>query len=311
MRGHCVGLPVRLEQLQAFICVAESGSFQAAARSTGLTQSAVSRQVQALEAVVGTALLHRSSPVQLTVAGDRLLPHAQRMCQEWQRAQSEISEWLQGTQTELCVAGIHSLIAYHLPPVLERFAHAHPNVQLRVTALGSDRALKVLKDGLVDLALVMDNPLLTRNSALHVEPLYTEPVQVLLAASHPLAQYAEIPWPVLAAYPQAVFKDGYAMRSRLEQHLNKQGLSLKPALELNTLDAFRGVVKHSQLIALLPQSALTPCSQDPDLAIRAIANPQLERQVVMVTTPDRATIPPIRDFLRLALEMIPPQVSAA
>lgn len=308
MNIHCLKQPVRLEQLQAFVCVAETGSFQRAARSCGLTQSAISRQVQALEAALGTALLHRSNPVQLTVAGDRFLVHALRICQAWERAQAEVQEWVQGEQTELCVAGIHSLIAYHLPPVLEKFSHLHPAVQLRVTALGSDRALKVLKDGLVDLALVMDNPLLTRSAALHVEPLYSEPIQVLMAADHPLTAYHEIPWTLLAEQPQAVFKDGYAMRSLLSHHLSRQGGDLKAALELNTLDAFRGVVKHSQLIALLPRSALVHCAVDPGLAVRSTAAPLLERHVVMVTTPDRALIPPIRDFLRLALQLIPPQM---
>lgn len=297
---------MRIELLQTFLKVVETGSFLATARVSGLTQSAISRQIQALEEEVGTLLLHRKSPVVLTVAGERLLPHARRMCQEWQRAQESISELLQGKQTELCIAGIHSLIAHQLPPVLQQFCQEYPEVQLRVTALGSDRALKVLKDGLVDLALVMDNPLLTRGAELVVEPLYSEPIQVLMTATHPLSQYERIPWSVLAEYPQAVFKDGYAMRSLVGSHLAAQGLTLKAALELNTLDAFRGVVRQGQLIALLPQSALVDCYADPDLQVRATEAPLLERKVVMVTTTDRYRIPPIQRFLQLAAQLVVP-----
>lgn len=301
---------MRIELLQAFLKVVETGSFLATARLSGLTQSAISRQIQALEEEMGTPLLHRKSPVTLTVAGERLLPHARRICQEWQRAQESISELLQGKQTELCIAGIHSLIAHQLPPVLQQFCREYPEVQLRVTALGSDRALKVLKDGLVDVALVMDNPLMTRGAEMVVEPLYSEPIRVLMTACHPLSQYERIPWKVLAEYPQAVFKDGYAMRSLVGSHLAQQGLSLKVALELNTLDAFRGVVRQGQLIALLPQSALVDCYSDPDLQVRPTEAPLLERKVVMVTTTDRHRIPPIQRFLQLAGERVVPPADA-
>ena len=295
---------MRLELLQAFLNVVESGSFLAAARLSGLPQSAISRQIQALEKEVGAPLLHRKSPVALTVAGERLLPHARRICQEWQRAQDSIQEWLQGQQTELCIAGIHSLIAYRLPPVLQEFCREYPQVQLRVTALGSDRALKVLKDGLVDVALVMENPALTQGTGLVVEPLYSEPILVLMSAGHPLSPYEQIPWPVLAEYPQAVFKEGYAMRAWVESHLAHQGLTLKTALELNTLDAFRGVVRQGQLIALLPASALVDCHTDPALQVRPTQPPLLQRRVVAVTTSDRSRILPIRRFLQLTAQLL-------
>ncbi|MDX2271572.1 MAG: LysR family transcriptional regulator [Cyanobacteriota bacterium] len=302
---------MRIEQLQAFVAVIERGSFQAAARACGVTQSTVSRQVQALEEDLGTSLLHRTNQVKLTLAGERLLPHARKICQEWGRVQAEISELLKGQQQELCIAGIHSLCAYYLPPVLEQFCKDYPQTQLRVTALGSDRALKVLKDGLVDVAIVMDNPLLTRTPEMVVEPLYEEPIHVLMAEDHPLSAWPAIPWDRLASYPQVVFKDGYGMRSLVQNHLHSLGLSLQAALELNTLDAFRGVVKQGNLVALLPLSAMGDLIQTPELTVRPTVEPVLRRQVVLVTTSDRQGIPPIQRFFQLATELIPKTAQAS
>jgi DNA-binding transcriptional LysR family regulator len=73
----------------------------------------------------------------------------------------DIADLMAGKQPELCVAAIQSVCATVLPPVLQQFCTEYPQVQLRVTALGSDRSLKVLRDGLVDLAIVMDNPRFT------------------------------------------------------------------------------------------------------------------------------------------------------
>lgn len=315
---------MRLEQLQAFLAVVETGSFQKAAQHCGVTQSAISRQVQALESELGTSLLHRTAHVKLTVAGDCLLPRAKRICQEWHQAVKDVTDLMAGKQPELCVAAIHSICSSHLPPILQQFCQDYPDVQLRVTALGSDRSLKVLKDGLVDLAIVMNNRFLTTSPDMVVTVLYEEPIRVLMSAQHPLTQFDVVPWLELAKYAQVVFKDGYGMQRIVQEQFDRRGVPLKAALELNTPDAFRGVVRQGELIALLPETALTEAYQDPTLAIRSIesgglvtpgtspdvlSDPPLTRQVVMVTTRDRLQIPPILHFYTLVADLLPPQVT--
>lgn len=290
---------MRLEQLRAFLAVADTGSFQAAARQCGVTQSTISRQVRAIEDDLGVPVFHRTAQAKLTLAGSSLMPRALRICKEWQQAQQEIDDLINGRQTELCIAGIHSVCAYLLPPIVTQFCHMHPDVQLRVTALGSDRSLKVLRDGLVDVSIVMHNPLLTSNQEMIVTPLYEEPVEVLMAADHPLTQYATVPWAKISDYPQVVFKDGYGMQRIVQSQFREQDKDFKVALELNTLDAFRGVVRQGNMVALLPRSALAESRRDIALAVRPTEEPMLLRKVVMVTTHDRLMIPPIQKFCDL------------
>ena len=293
---------MRLEQLEAFLLVSETGSFQKAAKKCGVTQSTVSRQIQALETELDAPLFHRTAQVKLTVAGEALLPKARRICQDWRQVARDIADLMSGKQPELCVAAIHSVCSHLLPPVLQQFCHDYPNVQLRVTALGSDRSLKVLRDGLVDVAIVMDNERLTASPEMNVKTLYEEPVEVLMAANHPLTKFEQVPWSALAKYPQVVFKDGYGMQRLVQKQFEQSGGKLQAALELNTLDAFRGVVRQGHLIALLPQSALTDSRSDCMLAIRKTEAPVLARKVVLVTTCDRLAIPLIQHFCQLVLE---------
>jgi DNA-binding transcriptional LysR family regulator len=298
---------MRLEQVQAFLAISQTGSFQKAARHCHVTQSTISRQIQSLEEELGLPLFHRNHQAKLTLAGDIFLPHARRICQEWQTASSEIQTLLSGQQPELCIAAIHSICAFHLPPVLQKFCQEFPQVQLRVTSLGSDRALKVLKDGLVDLAIVMNNRLLTTSPEMVVDVLYEEPIQVLMSANHPLARHQQVPWEDLMQAPQVVFKDGYGMQRLLQEQFQRQGLKLNAALELNTLDAFRGVVRQGELIALLPQGAIADVHQDQTLAVRSTAPPTLTREVILVTTLDRLKIPPIKRFRDLVHQSLPPR----
>ncbi|MCX7597157.1 MAG: substrate-binding domain-containing protein, partial [Fischerella sp.] len=92
--------------------------------------------------------------------------------------------------------------------------------------------------------------------------------------------------------------------------------TLQAVLEVNTLDAFRGVVRQGELIALLPTSALVEARRDPTLAVRPLAgncalaeNSSFTRRVVMVTTQDRLQIPPIQHFWQLVRDNIPPRVT--
>jgi DNA-binding transcriptional LysR family regulator len=290
---------MRVEQLQTFLAVVETGSFLQAARRCGITQSAASRQIQALEADLQTPLFHRSSQAKLTVAGEKLVGRARRICQEWTTATSEIQDLLAGKQPELCIGAIHSACAYFLPPVLQKFCWQYPAVQLRVTALGSDRALKVMRDGLIDVAIVMQNRLFTNSVDLVVRELMQEPIQVLMATKHPLAQLDLIPWEELVRYPQVVFKDGYGMQRLVQEQFDRLGKKLHAVLELNSLDAFRGVVQQGELIALLPSSALGDIDREPRLTVRSIGPLPLQRQVMLVTTTDRMVIPPIASFCNL------------
>lgn len=310
---------MRLEQLQAFLAIAETGSFQQAAQRCDVTQSTISRQIQALEATLGLPLFHRNSKAKLTIAGERFFIHARKICQEWETAATKLAELRDGKQSELCIAAMHSICVHYLPPVMQRFCRLYPAVQLRVTALGSDRALKVLKDGMVDAAIVMHNRLLTKAPDMSVQTLYEEGIYVLMSASHPLAQVPRVTWESLMPYAHVVFKDGYGMQRLVQEQFDRRGLPVRIALELNTPDAFRGVIRSSEMVALLPNSALLEAYQDPSVVVRSVEDSALEndphlgnssplsRQVVLVTTHDRLQVPPIQDFCRLVTECLTQQ----
>jgi DNA-binding transcriptional LysR family regulator len=159
----------------------------------------------------------------------------------------------------------------------------------------------------------MDNRMFTASPDLVVQNLYQEPIEILMSSQHPLTQYAQVPWAELVKYPQVVFKDGYGMQRLVQEQFNKQGSQLQAVLELNTLDAFRGVVRQGELLALLPKSALLDVNNDPTLAVRSIeptlqTGIQLSRQVVLVTSSDRLQLPPVQFFCDLVTKLCPQSI---
>lgn len=132
----------RLSGMQTFVRVVERGSFSAVARETGTTQSAVSKQVAALERALGAQLLSRTTrSLALTEAGERYFAQARRLVAEIAEAESELLEGEQQLCGWLRVAASVGYGRLKLLPKVKRFLAAHPKVNIDLR----------LNDGFIDL----------------------------------------------------------------------------------------------------------------------------------------------------------------
>lgn len=181
--------------LRAFAYIAEEGSFTRAAERTGRTQSAVSMQVQRLEALLGQRVLVRGKggSVSLTPHGRYLLERAREVLalneEIWRtfRAPPMHGTVRLGTPDDYALR--------YIPGVLRRFAESHPSVDVDVTCSSSTPLIRQLKAGELDLALVSEGhepvgwpadvlwrgPLMWVTSERH-SPHRLDPLPVALAA---------------------------------------------------------------------------------------------------------------------------------
>ena len=139
--------------LRAFAFIAEEGSFTRAAERVGRTQSAVSMQVQRLEALLGQRLLLRGKggAVSLTPHGQFLLERSREML--------AVNDSIWTAFRTPQVQGVVRLgtpddyALRYLPQVLKRFADSHPSVEVEVLCAPSDELSERMKAGELDLAL--------------------------------------------------------------------------------------------------------------------------------------------------------------
>ncbi|WP_236235436.1 LysR family transcriptional regulator [Pseudomonas faucium] len=122
-----------LREIQAFVSVAHKRSFVAAARALGRSPSAITRAVQTLEDHTGCKLLVRNAnAVTLSEAGERLLPHAERLLDVQRDAADELAA-LSGSAQGWIRFAVPQLLAEHvLPGMLAAFSQRHPQVTLDV-----------------------------------------------------------------------------------------------------------------------------------------------------------------------------------
>jgi DNA-binding transcriptional LysR family regulator len=146
-------LTLDLALLRNFVVVARTGSISVASTQVGRTQSALSMQIQRLEALTGQPLLHRSgSGVRLTTAGDKPLAHAEALL----ASHDEILADMRGTGLK----GAVSLgcpedysIAF-LPDLLRSFCALHPDVELRMVCAPTSELRPLLHRRQIEMALV-------------------------------------------------------------------------------------------------------------------------------------------------------------
>lgn len=154
--GMSVPAGIDPDLLRAFAYIAEEGSFTRAAERVGRTQSAVSMQVQRLEAALGQKLLLRGKggSVQLTPQGRYLLERSRALLalndEIWTAFRTP---QIQGT---VRLGSPDDYALRYLPPVLKRFADSHPGIDVDVLCLPSQELLPKLREGELDLSLITD-----------------------------------------------------------------------------------------------------------------------------------------------------------
>ena len=140
-----------LDSLRAFVAVADSAGFAAAARKLGLSAPAVTRAVAAIETRLGAQLLHRSTrSVRLTEVGARFLDDCRRILAELDEAEASAGGAHTAPQGQLAITASAMFGRLHVAPILLDFLALHPSLTVR--SLFVDRVVHLLDEGF-DLAV--------------------------------------------------------------------------------------------------------------------------------------------------------------
>lgn len=148
-----MGVKFDIDCLRNFIAIANAGALSRAAEHIGRTQAALSQQIQRLEMIVQQPLLVRSGRgIALTVYGDRLLEHAQKIVRIHDEAASDLlGVSLSGKVRFGCPDDYARVF---LPRLLQGFGRLHPQVLIEVVCAPTRKLLEQLKDQVLEIALV-------------------------------------------------------------------------------------------------------------------------------------------------------------
>ncbi|GIH16192.1 LysR family transcriptional regulator [Rugosimonospora africana] len=171
--------------------VAERGSFTAAASALGYTQSAVSRQIAALESALGVGVFERQrTGVRLTPAGRAVLRHATVALDEIDAAVRAVRGRAPAGQT-VRLGAYPSAGAVLLPRALAALRRTHPEIEVSTREASTPALVRAVRAGSLDLAVLASAPPFrapdTETPELVVEVISESDLHVAVPANHPLA----------------------------------------------------------------------------------------------------------------------------
>lgn len=240
--------------LQAFLAVAESGSFSKAASQLYLTQSAVSKRIALLEEQLGSKLFDRiGRSISVTEAGNELLPRARDILLQFDDAKRAINNISSGEiMGTLSFAASHHISLHRLPNYLRRFSEECPDVELDLRFEESEVAYEGVLKGDLELALITLSPDPDEN--IHSEIIWDDLLQYVVSEDHPLATSNEITLTELTAYNAILPGANTFTRSLVEQLFDQHHLSLNVTMSTNYLDTIHMMVSIGLGWSLLPES---------------------------------------------------------
>lgn len=242
--------------LRNFLAVVDMGSITMAAEALNVSQPALTKSIQKLEAEIGTRLFTRiPKGVQPTKAGEILAHHARVMENEYRHAAMRIAE-LSGTeQGGLRVGAGPIWLVRILPPVVAEFQTAHPDV--RVTLVGGtiDTLVPSLVSGDLDLICAsLDFP---ERSELERTPLFEMNHIVITHPSHPLAGQGGITSADLAEQRWLTLRSDYVGTHRISAYFAANGYEPpKISLETTSIHSLLETLQSGSYVAHIPEQML-------------------------------------------------------
>jgi molybdate transport repressor ModE-like protein len=276
--------------------VARHGSIAAAARAAGVTASAVSQQISALERDCGVALVDRQPRgVSLTGAGEALLPHAEDVVRVLERAGTSMAQLSGETAGKVRVGTIASAAASLVLPAAKVLRRSAPDVRMGVTTMEPSTSIDALVDGQLDLAVIdiYDHVPVPLPSRLLVEEVLTEP---LVLIGHVDADLP--PHPTLASlhdHDWVLPPDRAACGSATRYACRSAGYEPRVRWETDDLLLLVASVSRGEGIALLPRRAVADTVAP--VSIRELADPVLTRRILTLSRQGAADRPAVRACL--------------
>jgi len=262
-----------------FLKAVELESVSRAATALGITQPALSRQIQALEGELGRALLRRTGRgVQPTEAGVRFAAEAGKILAELDALPAALRHGPAAPSGLVSLALPASISDGLLPDLYATLRQRFPGIALRVSEAATGAAIELLKARAVDVAILHQRADFGR---LAVERLIDEPLCLVSAAGRAISAEPMIPLAALERIDLILPTEASGLRALLEAEAARQGLKLSVAVELDLVAAIKNLVMAGLGHTVLPAFTVAREAAAGMVAVRRIGAPPLARRLVI------------------------------
>jgi DNA-binding transcriptional LysR family regulator len=273
---------MELRHLESFQAIVKEGSFVQAAEKLQYAQSTITVHMQQLEAELGVRLFVRQGKhVQLTEAGRALQEQADSLMQRALALQQALKDVVAGEAGHLRIGAIEPTACLRLTPLLVQFCQTHPRLHLTLEVGGTRVISQRVAAGALDVGICTPP---APHMGLIFEPLFIEPLAVLLPEAHPLANRDHLSPTDLLGQRVLLTEQGCEYRAIIETALLSQGTNPFSGIEMGSIEVLKRAVQGGLGIAIIPRAAASPPL--PQTVIRDLHNVDLRLAVGLVSLPE-------------------------
>jgi DNA-binding transcriptional LysR family regulator len=292
--------PVDLYAMHLFELVASLGGFTRAAEAAGLSQSAVTRQIQTMEEKLGVPLLERTTrKVTLTDAGRLLLTEARKLNGSLEDSLRRFREEHVDGPRSVRVGFSRSIGLASLPGILAPFHRRSPEVRLQVSHEDSEGLMAALLDHRLDIAVLPAPKRL--NPALAVQHRYTDEFELIVGGVH-AAPAGEVRFSLarIRAWAEQQQWIMLNLRSdsggRIAEWLKRHRWNIAPSMELDDFEVIIHLVALGLGASLVPRRALAAYPRKKAL-VRVPLKQRFEREIAVLTRRNRVLPKHVRELI--------------
>ena len=268
-----------LFSLSLFGLVARTGSISKGAELAHLAVGAASKRITDLEAALGIELFERHSRgVTLTVAGQALQRHAQRILGDVDQLEADLSDHASGLVGVVRLWANTSAVTQFLPRDISAFVGANPGIRIELEEQNSAEIVVAVLDGRADVGIFAD-----RTPALGLQLLnYREDRLVLVVPrSHALARRRMLRFEEAVGFDFVSLSQDTSLARRLQAETEALGRRLKLRIQVRSFDAMCQMVAAGMGVAVLPREAIQPHLRSMKLREIAIEDDWAKRRLLI------------------------------
>jgi len=265
--------------VQAFVAIADKGSFQNAANSLHVTQTAITQRLRKLEDFLGVTLVERTTrSIALSLIGRDFLPQARRLLEELGDALLEIRETGKAERGDVSIACVPTVGVQYLPRIMQEYSARYPNNRIKIldhaSSAVADAVLRREAEFGINIAGAHHPELMTM-------PLLEDQYVLICHEDHPLAKRKRVAWKQLLPYPLIFAGQVSGNRALLDTALGANGLGLQSFYEVQRSSTAVGLVAERIAAAVVPRLAVQKGAY-PNIRTIELVDPVVSRALVLV-----------------------------
>lgn len=249
---------INFELYKVFYHVATEMSFSKAAKKLFISQSAISQSISSLEKELNTKLFIRTTKkVSLTQEGETLFSHIEPAIYSILQGEKKLSEIATLERGRLHIGVSDTICKYYLVSYLQKFHHLYPNIELLITNRTSIECVSLLKKNAVDL-IVTNLPNNEIDQSLTVIETDTFEDIIIAPSSYDALKHKGVTFEELVNFPVLLLDRQSTTTRFLQDTFSKENLTLKPAIELGSIDLLVDMASIGLGLTFIPDYVYRP-----------------------------------------------------